>query len=374
VTAVAQWNDAPARERAVADVVFRQVLVHTGQHYDENMSGVFFDDLGLPQPDYCLGVGSGSQAAQTARIMLAIEPTIVDEAPDLVVVVGDVNSTLAAALVACKLGIPVAHVEAGLRSQDRDMPEEINRVLTDQMSDLLFTTCRDAGENLLREGVPSESIHFVGNPMIDSLRAQRERIEASKIVPRLGLVPRGYAVITLHRPSNVDDADALRRMARTLSHVAHDIPLVFPVHARTRERLAEFGLVEELERETSVKLIEPLGYLDFIALMQSARLVLTDSGGIQEETTVLGVPCLTLRKNTERPVTVSEGTNCLVNPDDSAAVQTACATLLSMPAFRQQHAPEGWDGKASDRIVAEMALWLADNCVMSVGCGGPAAR
>jgi len=359
------WNETSAPERAVSDVTFRQVLVHTGQHYDQRMSEVFFDELGLPQPDHYLGVGSGSHAEQTARVMLAIEPTLVAESPDLLLVVGDVNSTLAAALVARKLGIAIAHVEAGLRSQDRDMPEETNRLLTDQLSDMLFTTCRDADKNLLREGIPSRRIHFVGNPMIDSLEAHRRKIDASTIVRELGLIPGGYAVVTLHRPSNVDEPEGLRRLARTLRRLADRIPLVFPLHARTRARLAEFGLIEGLEREASLRLIEPLGYLDFVALMQEARLVLTDSGGIQEETTVLGVPCLTLRHNTERPVTISEGTNRLVDPDDAAAIQGAVATVLSTPALGELHRPEGWDGRASERIVGDIARWLAGGCAGS---------
>jgi UDP-N-acetylglucosamine 2-epimerase (non-hydrolysing) len=367
MAAVRRWNEAPASEHAVADAVFGQVLVHTGQHYDQRMSHVFFDELGLPQPDYHLGIGSGSHAEQTARVMLAIEPVLVAEAPDLVVVVGDVNSTLAAALVARKLGIPIAHVEAGLRSQDWDMPEETNRLLTDQLSDILFTTCRDADKNLLREGIPGRRIRFVGNSMIDSLEAQGKKIDASTIVGDLGLMLGGYAVITLHRPSNVDEPEGLRRLALTLGRVAHRIPLVFPVHARTRARLGEFGLVDRLECQSSLILIEPLGHADFVALMRAARLVLTDSGGIQEETTVLGVPCLTLRNNTERPVTISEGTNRLVNPDDSAAIQAAVGEVLSAPVVREQHRPEGWDGRASDRIVVEMAHWLAENCAESFG-------
>lgn len=367
MAAVQRWNEAPAADRPVGNTQFQQVLVHTGQHYDQRMSHVFFDDLGLPQPDYYLGVGSGSHAEQTARVMLAIEPVLAAEAPDLLVVVGDVNSTLAAALVARKLGIRIAHVEAGLRSYDRDMPEETNRLLSDQLADMLFTTCRDADKNLLREGIPSRRIHFVGNPMIDSLEAHGKQIDASTIVAGLGLSAGGYAVITLHRPSNVDEIEGLRRLAGTLRRLANDIPLIFPVHARTRARLAEFGLIGELERETSLRLIEPLGYLDFVALMQAARLVLTDSGGIQEETTVLGVPCLTLRNNTERPVTISDGTNRLVNPDDSAAIQGAVEAVLSTPWIRERHRPEGWDGQASERIVVAIARWLADDCAESFG-------
>jgi UDP-N-acetylglucosamine 2-epimerase (non-hydrolysing) len=337
---------------------FDQVLVHTGQHYDAGMSHVFFDELALPRPDYNLGIGSGSHAQQTAGVMVALEPVLLDEAPDLVMTVGDVNSTMAAALVAAKLNIPVAHVEAGLRSRDRAMPEELNRLVTDQLSDLLFTTSRDADVNLTAEGIPPERIHFVGNTMIDTLETHLPRALESAALADLGLVPSGYAVVTLHRPSNVDERPGLERLVRMLVEIAERIPVVFPVHARTRDRLAQFGLESTLRETSSLVLCDPLGYLDFLGLLAKARLVLTDSGGIQEETTILGVPCLTLRKNTERPVTIWEGTNRLVDPEDARAIIAAADETLSspMPALRR---PELWDGRAGDRIVRVVAEWKA---------------
>ena len=338
--------------------LFDQVLVHTGQHYDEKMCRVFFDDLGLPRPDYDLEVGSGSHAEQTAKVMLALEPVLLREAPDLVITVGDVNSTLAAALVAAKLQIPVAHVEAGLRSRDRTMPEELNRLVTDQLSDLLLTTSRDADANLLAEGIAAERIHFVGNTMIDSLQAHLPRALATSAVADLGLAAREYAVVTLHRPSNVDDEQSLERLVQVLLEVGRRLPVVFPVHARTRKRLVQFGLHEHMS-DSQVVLCEPLGYLDFLGLVAKARLVLTDSGGIQEETTVLGVPCLTLRKNTERPVTITQGTNRLVDPDDAQAIVAAVDSVLATGAHTGAEAPrpELWDGRAGDRIVAVIAAW-----------------
>jgi UDP-N-acetylglucosamine 2-epimerase (non-hydrolysing) len=335
-------------------VRFEQVLVHTGQHYDAKMSHVFFDDLGLPRPDHYLGVGSGGHAAQTAAIMVALEPVMLEEAPDLVVTVGDVNSTMAAALVAAKLTIPVAHVEAGLRSRDRAMPEEINRLVTDAISDLLFTTSRDADDNLIAEGVPKERIHFVGNTMIDTLETHLPRSLETSVLEDFGLKPGGYAVVTLHRPSNVDDPGDLEKLVRMLAEISRRIPIVFPVHARTRDRLARFGLDSLVGEAGSLTLCDPLGYLDFLGLMARARLVLTDSGGIQEETTVLGVPCLTLRKNTERPVTIWEGTNRLVDPEDVDAILAATDETLAapMPGLRR---PEFWDGRAGERIVRVVA-------------------
>src|SRR5665811_806500 len=278
--------------------------------------------------DSYLEVGSGSHAAQTAKIMLAFEPVLLEERPDLVLVVGDVNSTLAATLVASKLGIPVAHVEAGLRSRDRAMPEELNRLVTDQLADLLFTTSRDADDNLAAEGVTTDRVFFVGNTMIDSLERFRERALQTDVLERLQLEPQGYGVVTLHRPSNVDEREGLERLARVLARTAGRLPLVFPVHARTRERLQRFGLLDPLDSQPGLRLVDPLGYVEFLALVAQARLVLTDSGGIQEETTVLGVPCLTLRKNTERPVTITEGTNSLVDPEDEAAIHRAVKDAL----------------------------------------------
>jgi UDP-N-acetylglucosamine 2-epimerase (non-hydrolysing) len=353
MAAVERWN---VRNGGLA-APLRQVLVHTGQHYDERMSHIFFHELGLPEPDRYLGVGSGTHAEQTAHIMLALEPVVLAEEPDMVVVVGDVNSTMAAALVAAKLNIPVAHVEAGLRSRDRSMPEELNRLVTDQLADLLLTTSRDADANLVAEGVAAERIHFVGNTMIDTLEAHLPKAMESSILRTLGLTPSGYAVTTLHRPSNVDEQKDLELLARALGRASQRVPIVFPVHARTRDSLRRLGILESLDRRTGLILTEPLGYLDFLALLAQARLVLTDSGGIQEETTVLGVPCLTLRKNTERPVTVWEGTNRLVDPHDEDAIVAAADEVLSapMPGVRR---PELWDGHAGDRIVEVVVEWL----------------
>jgi UDP-N-acetylglucosamine 2-epimerase (non-hydrolysing) len=328
-------------------------LVHTGQHYDERMSQLFFDELGLPRPDVYLGVGSGSHAAQTARVMLAFDEALDAGPADVVLVVGDVNSTIACALVAVKRGIRVAHVEAGLRSGDRTMPEEINRVLTDQISDYLFTTERSAADNLAAEGIPAERIHFVGNVMIDTLLRHRDRARRSDILKRLRREPRSYAVCTLHRPSNVDTAAAAENTVRALEVLAARLPVVFPIHPRTRAKLAEFGLLERVEALPRQQIIEPLGYLDFLALTDQAKAVFTDSGGIQEETTVLEVPCLTFRENTERPITVTEGSNQLIglSPDRLAA---ALDELLAgnTPAGR---VPELWDGSAAERIIAALA-------------------
>jgi UDP-N-acetylglucosamine 2-epimerase (non-hydrolysing) len=327
---------------------FQQTLVHTGQHYDDNMSRVFFEDLGLPQPDHYLGVGSGTHAGQTARVMMAFEPLVQERRPDLVLVVGDVNSTLACALVCVKLGIPVGHVEAGLRSFDRTMPEEFNRLLTDQISDLLFTPSRDADVNLLREGIPPERIHLVGNVMIDTLVRLLPKAEQSPILAKLGLQPEGYVLVTLHRPANVDDPGTLQRILLALSDIARDIPIVFPVHPRTGKRIAQFGITSEQHSVDKLELLEPVGYLDFLALMREAALVLTDSGGIQEETTYLGVPCLTVRPNTERPITIEVGTNRLV-ASERAAIVAAVGEMLSGQAGPGR-VPELWDGRAAERI------------------------
>ena len=349
---------AAVRGCARDDVSFSQVLVHTGQHYDDAMSDVFFRELELPEPDYHLGVGSGSHAQQTAEILRRLEPVLMAEAPDLVVVVGDVNSTLAAALCAAKMQIRVAHVEAGLRSGDRSMPEEINRLLTDQLADLLFTTSRDADANLAREGFAPSKVHFVGNTMIDTLERLRTHADAASAMRRLGLRAQEYALVTLHRPSNVDDSGRLAHAAELLAAVARRLPVVFPVHARTRRQLDDSGLLERLESTPGLTLTEPLGYLAFLGLMSDARLVLTDSGGIQEETTVLGVPCLTMRTTTERPVTVSEGTNRLVDPHDAAAVLAAVDETLARPMPTPGRRPESWDGHAAERIVAVIAGWV----------------
>jgi UDP-N-acetylglucosamine 2-epimerase (non-hydrolysing) len=325
---------------------FEQVLVHTGQHYDEAMSDAFFDDLGIPRPDENLEVGSGSHAEQTAKIMLAFERVVLEQRPDWVLVVGDVNSTIAATLVAAKLGPRVAHVEAGLRSRDRGMPEEINRLATDALADLLLTPSRDADANLVAEGHAPEKIVFVGNVMIDTLLAHRDRARASRVLDDLGVRAGEYAALTLHRPSNVDDRATLAGILGALERIAARLPIVFPVHPRTRARMAEFGL-EPSER---VRVVDPLGYLDFLRLYSESRLVLTDSGGIQEETTALGIPCLTLRENTERPITVTEGTNQVVGTDPERIVAAAEEILEGRRIF-EGRVPEYWDGRTAARIV-----------------------
>jgi UDP-N-acetylglucosamine 2-epimerase (non-hydrolysing) len=317
------------------------LLVHTGQHYSRNMSDDFFRDLGIPEPDINLEVGSGSHAAQTARIIMAFEPACLKHRPDWVIVVGDVNSTVACALTAKKLGIRVAHVEAGLRSRDMSMPEEINRLCTDAISDLLFTTDTMADENLRNEGVAGEKIHFVGNTMIDSLLQQ---IGRARQLPLLdGLIPGQYAVLTLHRPANVDSPDRLALIVGAINAIADRIPVVFPVHPRTAPRL------KEIELHPRIRIIEPMSYLPFLGLVACSRMVLTDSGGIQEETTVLGVPCLTMRPNTERPITCKIGTNVLVGTDPSRILREANSILDGHT--RACAIPDKWDGHAAERIV-----------------------
>lgn len=325
------------------------LLVHTGQHYDESMSDSFFEDLQIPRPQINLGVGSGSHSEQTARVMIAFEQVLMRHPADWVVVVGDVNSTMAAAIVASKHLVRVAHVEAGLRSCDRTMPEEINRLVTDTLADLLLTPSRDANENLLREGAAPEKIRFVGNVMIDTLYRSLDRASRSRVLERLGVEPRQFCTITLHRPSNVDDRKTLSGILDALEIIGERLPIVFPVHPRTRDRLENFGLGERVRRSSRLVLIEPLGYLDFLQLYSNSRLVLTDSGGIQEETTVLGIPCLTLRQNTERPITVTEGTNRLVGSDPETIKREAFAAL-ERPASATC-APDLWDGHAAARIV-----------------------
>ena len=326
---------------------FRARLVHTGQHYDAEMSDVFFKDLEMPRPDRSLGVGSGSHAEQTARVMLAFEQVCIEERPDLVVVVGDVNSTMACAITAKKLGIVVAHVEAGLRSRDWTMPEEINRIVTDAISDLLFTPSRDANDNLLREGVAPERIHFVGNVMIDCLLSQLPRIEARDTLQRVGVQAGNYATLTLHRPSNVDAPEVLGGIIEALVEVSERLPIVWPVHPRSRKMLGQLQC--RLENNPRFRLIDPVGYLDMLTLTRHARMIITDSGGLQEEATVLGVPCITLRHNTERPATVEAGANRVVGnrPD---AIRAAIASICDggKPRIR---VPELWDGMASGRIV-----------------------
>ena len=331
-----------------------QRLVHTGQHFDERMSGVFFEELGLPRPDAYLGVGSGSHAEQTARVMIAFERALAETRPRpaLVVVPGDVNSTVAAALVAAKMGVPVAHLEAGLRSADRTMPEEVNRVVTDHLSDLLLTPSPDADENLRREGIDGGRVVRVGNLMIDTLRKHLAQARALAVPERLGLSRGGYAVVTLHRPSNVDDPAVLGRLLGALARVARELPVIFPVHPRTRARLAAPGLADAAG---ALRLVEPQGYLEFLSLTSAARLVLTDSGGLQEESTALGVPCLTLRENTERPITVSEGTNEVVGTDPERIV---AAALRAAGGKTPRRCPALWDGRAADRAADAIGAFL----------------
>jgi UDP-N-acetylglucosamine 2-epimerase (non-hydrolysing) len=350
------------------DARFFARLVHTGQHYDANLSKVFFDELGLPRPDVSLEIGSASHAVQAAEIMRRFEGVVVAEQPHAVLVVGDVNSTIACALTASKILLEapfrfrgklrrrpvVIHVEAGLRSFDDDMPEEINRRLTDAISDLLYVSDPAGLDNLRNEGVPDERVSFVGNVMIDTLLAARERAMRSEVLETLGIAPRGYSLVTLHRPSNVDDPPRLAALLRALDELASSLRLVFPVHPRTRARLAASGLVLDPKRWL---VTEPLGYLDFLKLTSQARIVLTDSGGVQEETTVLGVPCLTLHDNTERPVTVREGTNQLAGTSP-AAIRSCFARALAAPPSGR--VPRYWDGKAATRIVEHLATVFFD--------------
>lgn len=335
-------------------------LLHTGQHYDAEMNNQYFQALGIPDPDINLEVGSGSHAVQTAEVMRRFEPVLDREQPAAVLVVGDVNSTLACALVAAKKGVPVIHVEAGLRSFDRAMPEEINRVLTDQVSDLLFITEKSARENLLREGIPESRIHFVGNVMIDTLRHNlQQAVPAVETLTRHGApadwARSGFAVLTLHRPSNVDEAGTLRSLLGAIREVSHRVPVAFPMHPRTRAKLEQHGLGSVLEAESLLKL-PPLGYLEMLGLMQAARMVLTDSGGVQEETTALGVPCVTLRDNTERPITMAQGTNTVVGQDPARILAVVDDILRT--GGKAGRIPELWDGRASPRIAAVLREWL----------------
>ena len=350
--------------RALADHVppIPSLLVHTGQHYDQDMSGRLFTDLGLPRPDMNLDVGSGSHAAQTAEVMRRFEPALDTHRPSCVVVVGDVNSTLACTLVAVKKGVPVAHVEAGLRSYDRKMPEEINRVVTDQLADRLYTTERTAEDNLRREGVPAERVIFCGNVMIDSLLAHRKHARratdtlcAHAIDPAVLDHPKGYGVVTLHRPSNVDEPDTLRALLGALGEVSAELPLIFALHPRTRDNIERFGL-GRLVDPARMLMLPPQGYLEMLGLMSGATLVLTDSGGLQEETTALGVPCLTLRANTERPVTVEQGTNTLVGANRETILKEATDILQGRG--KRGRIPELWDGHAAERIAADLWQWL----------------
>ncbi|MEZ4699370.1 MAG: UDP-N-acetylglucosamine 2-epimerase (non-hydrolyzing) [Rhodothermales bacterium] len=328
---------------------FESIIVHTGQHYDERMSDVFFTQLQLPEPDIYLGVGSGSHAAQTARIMIAFEGALIEHRPDLVLVVGDVNSTVACTLVAAKSGVPVAHVEAGLRSGDRTMPEEINRIVTDSISDYLFVTEQSGLDHLRREGIADEKVFMVGNVMIDSLVHFRETAAASPILQDLGLRRRHYALMTMHRPSNVDDEQQLALVVESIELLCAVLPVVMPMHPRTRSRLEAAGLMRRLDALSNLVLTEPLGYLEFLRLMDNASLVVTDSGGVQEETTFLQIPCLTLRENTERPVTIELGTNELL-PLDPRVLRRRVDAILTGD-VKQGRIPPLWDGNAATRIV-----------------------
>ncbi|MBB5776264.1 UDP-N-acetylglucosamine 2-epimerase (non-hydrolyzing) [Nonomuraea jabiensis] len=337
--------------RALGELGVRQGIIHTGQHYDALMSDVFFADLGLPEPVANLGVGSGSHAKQTAALLVGLEEVVQEQEPDLVVVYGDVNSTLAAILVCAKLGVRTAHVEAGLRSFDRGMPEEVNRVVTDALADVLFATSPEALAYLANEGVPASKVHLVGNPMIDSLYAALPSLDPAPVVERLA-IPARYAVATLHRPANVDTPEAAKELVDAVLEVSRQIPIVVPVHPRGKARLAEAGLVDG----ESIKVVDPLGYVDFLSLVRGAALVVTDSGGVQEETTVLGVPCLTLRPNTERPITITHGTNRLVTPALlPAAAEKALADGAATPAGEL---PVLWDGQAGMRIARVISAWL----------------
>ena len=349
---------APLMAAMACEADIEQTLLHTGQHYDEKMSQIFFDELRLPQPDVYLGVGSGSHAEQTAQVMIEFEKVLLAERPKIVVVVGDVNSTLACSIVAAKAWIPVAHVEAGLRSFDRRMPEEINRIVTDALSDILFTTSRDANENLRREGIPPEKIFFVGNVMIDTLMKHRARAAQLQTAARFGLQSGQYGLLTLHRPSNVDVPEVFAGLLDALTRIQHDLPVLFPAHPRTVKRIAQFGFADRLKAAPELHVVEPLGYLEFLDLMIHARMVLTDSGGIQEETTILGVPCLTMRENTERPVTVTEGTNILVGTDPGRIIAEAQGILTGKD--REWRVPELWDGRAAERIVTVLREQIAE--------------
>ena len=325
-------------------------IVHTGQHYDENMSKLFFDELGIPEPNMNLGVGTGSQAQQTAEMMVKLEKVMIDQKPDLVLVVGDCNSALAGAIVAAKLKIKIAHIEAGLRSFNWEMPEEINRIVVDKVSSYLFTTEQSANENLKKEGIEN-NVFFVGNVMIDTLLKSLEKSKTSKVLDVLNLQSKEYAVLTMHRPGNVDKKEVLESLLNTLSEISEKIKIVFPIHPRTKKMIEEFGLQDKLK---SFQIIEPLGYLDFLNLNSNAKIILTDSGGIQEEATILKVPCVTLRGETERPVTVEVGGSVVVGQDHDkilSAVNNILGEIITEP-----RVPELWDGKAAERIVEKLLL------------------
>jgi len=341
---------APIIKACRASKIIEPLLVHTGQHYDRRMSDLFFHQLGIPKPDINLEVGSASHAVQTAEIMKAFEPIVLKHKPEAVLVVGDVNSTIACGLVAVKLGIKLIHVEAGLRSFDHSMPEEINRVLTDSISDLLFCTEQSGVDNLIREGIPKEKVFLVGNVMIDTLLENKTRAEGSNILNQLNLNGNGYATLTLHRPANVDDPVVFGRILDALEVIQNDMPIIFPIHPRTRQNLKALGLDQRINDMLNLQLVEPLGYLDFLKLMSSARLALTDSGGIQEETTILKVPCLTLRKNTERPITVEIGSNQVVGTKTENIIGAYKKIINGN--WRESQMPPLWNGNAAERIVS----------------------
>ncbi|WP_433370933.1 non-hydrolyzing UDP-N-acetylglucosamine 2-epimerase [Streptosporangium sp. CA-115845] len=350
--------------RALTELGVRQGIIHTGQHYDALMSDVFFADLGLPEPIANLGVGSGSHARQTAALLVGLEDVVLEQRPTLVVVYGDVNSTLAAILVCAKLHVPTAHVEAGLRSFDREMPEEVNRVVTDALSDILFATSPDALSHLAAEGVDPARVHLVGNPMIDSLFSALDHLDPAPVRSRLGL-PERYGVATLHRPGNVDDPVSAKELVEAVLSVSERLPIVVPLHPRGRTRLAEAGLVDT----EKLRIVDPLGYVDFLSLVRGATLVVTDSGGVQEETTMLGVPCLTVRPNTERPITITHGTNRLVTPAQlPAAADLALADGAATPSGEL---PPLWDGKAGPRIARVIENWLRGGNLSPAGQAVP---
>ncbi|MBU0672785.1 MAG: UDP-N-acetylglucosamine 2-epimerase (non-hydrolyzing) [Candidatus Margulisbacteria bacterium] len=334
-----------SREFAKYPKQFQHLILHTGQHYDANMSKVFFEELSIPKPDIYLGIGSGGHGEQTGKIMIEFEKICVQEKPDLILVYGDVNSTVAAALVAVKLHIPIGHVEAGLRSFDRAMPEEINRILTDSISDYLFTPSPDGDVNLRKEGVAKNKIFMVGDIMVDSLVFNRKKAAKLSVLPSLNLSPGAYALLTLHRPSNVDSQENMSRIFKALKVIGKKIPIVFPVHPRTKKMLDRFGLT----KVPGIELVSPLGYLEFLNLMMNCKFVLSDSGGIQEETTVLGIPCLTLRDTTERPITLTHGTNTLVWHNPKKIIAEANKILRGQA--KKGRLPDFWDGKTAKRIV-----------------------
>lgn len=354
---------APIMDAFSASTRLQARLVHTGQHYDADMKHAFFDQLGIPEPDVDLGVGSGSHAVQTAEVMKRFEPVVDDEKPVAVLVVGDVNSTIACALVSSKKGIRVIHVEAGLRSYDRKMPEEINRVLTDQISDYLFTTEKLAHDNLAKEGITGDKVQFVGNVMIDTLLKQKEKASPiAQTVQNAGydpdIIKDGYALLTMHRPSNVDNKETLEGLLSTIKNISRQIPVIFPVHPRTRSCIQSFGLDEYLDN-SNILTFAPMGYHELLGAMSTAKVVLTDSGGIQEETTALGIPCITLRENTERPITVEQGTNTIVGVDPEK-IMTAFDDVIKTGG-KSGRVPELWDGKAAERIVSILEQELLNN-------------